>query len=378
MSVRQNSLFPNRFDFFRLALASLVIWSHSFVLSTGQVSSEPLLRWTRGQIDWGGLAVDFFFVISGFLITYSWMRSASARDYLVKRVSRIYPGFILASLVQALLILPMVTPVFRGFTLRQWLMLPANILDLVGFGYPYGNVPPVFVHNPLPNVMNGSLWTIRYEFVCYLLIPVLASLGFLRRRWPLAAVWAGIVVMTGLGVVIPTHKLVTATLGAPLHWPRFLSFFLAGMVFCVYREQISWRRSYALVCVAALVIAARLPPVLTYLLPVCGGYALLCFALPPARVFTEFGRFGDFSYGTYLYAFPIQQCIVMAAGGRIGPVRLFLIACPLSIAAGIASWFVVERWFLRRKRRHGSAGHPPQSPAPAMPDRQGQLAASPV
>src|SRR5688500_730215 len=84
----------NNFDFLRLALAVLVILSHSYYLVSGTEDSEPLMRASRGQIEMGALAVNFFFIISGFLITHSWFSAPRVRDYLKKRVLRIFPGFV--------------------------------------------------------------------------------------------------------------------------------------------------------------------------------------------------------------------------------------------------------------------------------------------
>lgn len=340
----------NRFDFLRFLLATLVIFSHSFVLLEGPGKAEPLTTWTRGQTTLGSVAVNFFFVASGFLITASWIRTNTLRSYLSKRILRIYPAFLLALLLQTLVILPLVSA-FHGFSLRDLLLLGFNALDLVGYGYPYGAPQFPFPHNPFPGAMNGSMWTIRFEVMCYLLVPLLAGIGLLRRPGLLLLVWTAIVLLAASGAQLPTYRFVTALVGTPRIWPRFLSFFLAGMLLYLYRERVKIRADVALIALLCLVLAARVPPCLTLLMPVCGAYILIWLAMAPSALLTEFGRYGDFSYGMYLWAFPIQQLIISRLGPHLTPLRLFAMALPLSVAAGIASWFAVEKWCLKLKRR---------------------------
>src|SRR5271154_4636955 len=96
----------NNLDFVRLFLAILVIFSHSYPLGLGTEKNEPFMLATNGQITGGSIAVDCFFILSGFLIAHSFIYSNSLLDYFRKRVFRIYPAFIVAMLFGALLIAP--------------------------------------------------------------------------------------------------------------------------------------------------------------------------------------------------------------------------------------------------------------------------------
>ena len=97
----------NNLDFVRLSLAVLVIFSHSFPLGNRTEHLEPVVRLTHGQSTAGVIAVDAFFIISGFLITNSFLRSRSVWDYFRKRIARIYPGFLACMLVCALIVAPL-------------------------------------------------------------------------------------------------------------------------------------------------------------------------------------------------------------------------------------------------------------------------------
>src|SRR5687768_4097178 len=90
------SLTPNNFDLLRFILAVMVIFMHSFDLALGQRGGDPLTRATGGQVGTGGLAVKFFFVISGFLVTHSWVKSGQLRPFMARRARRIYPAFVVA------------------------------------------------------------------------------------------------------------------------------------------------------------------------------------------------------------------------------------------------------------------------------------------
>jgi peptidoglycan/LPS O-acetylase OafA/YrhL len=169
----------NNFDFMRLSLAVLVIYSHAFILGSGTDVREPLVRYSHGQATLGAVAVDSFFVMSGFLITGSALRSRGVWSYLKKRVARIYPAFAVAALLMAVIVLPISgghfvypRPVMRvGMFLLQ-------LLRLREFNYD-----GPFLHDPYPQVINGSTWSVSYEFWCYIGVALLMVTKTLGRRW---------------------------------------------------------------------------------------------------------------------------------------------------------------------------------------------------
>jgi peptidoglycan/LPS O-acetylase OafA/YrhL len=100
----------NNFDTLRLLFATLVIYSHSFPVTRGSNITEPLYRFTGGQVTFGMASVWSFFIISGFLITQSWVRSPNAFRFLRRRISRIFPGFVVATLLCAVIVHPIASP----------------------------------------------------------------------------------------------------------------------------------------------------------------------------------------------------------------------------------------------------------------------------
>ena len=156
----------NNFDLLRFLLAVSVIYSHSYPLTLGADEyAEPMKALSRGRTTIGSIAVDCFFIISGFLITQSWLRSKGFFDYLRRRILRIFPGYIVVLAVCHFVVAPLsgvdVSQTFSGERLRY---LVGRMLTL-----RYYNEPAAFPTNPYPFAINGSLWTIRYEFACYLI-----------------------------------------------------------------------------------------------------------------------------------------------------------------------------------------------------------------
>jgi peptidoglycan/LPS O-acetylase OafA/YrhL len=336
----------NSFDTLRLFFAVLVIFSHSFALGRGSDDTEPLFVLTHGQITFGNVSVWAFFAISGFLIAQSWTRSPKPLKFLKRRVARIYPGFIVAALLTALLVVPFAAdpatrrPIALGSFLFQTLRL--QVFD----------VPPVFVHNAWPNALNGSLWSVPFEFWCYIGILLLGVTGMLRRRWLVAALFVAAIVwhlylsITGW---VPGGKILGVIFGFPLFWAIVLPFFLAGSLFHLFGGAAMLRKPLMFAALAILIASIFIPHALIVTLPICGAYLVLGLAYLPLLRPLNLGRYGDFSYGTYLYAFPIQQLIVKYGGGTMAPLKLFLLAAPLSVGVGALSWFLVERHFMARE-----------------------------
>ena len=340
----------NNFDFLRLALAVLVIYSHAYPLGLGSEATEPFMRATHGQATGGGLAVDSFFIMSGFLIYASAQRSSSVFSFLKKRVTRIYPGFLVAALLTAIFVAPlgsarfvypMLLPRVGDFLLQT--------LRLMEFHYA-----DAFVGNPYPGPINGSIWSVSYEFWCYLGVALLLLAGVLRRR---SLVLTLFVLSWLVGITFRVEgwilggKWLGVLVGVPHFWARLLPLYLSGVVFYLYRERIPLSTALAAASALALSIACFFQAGLAVAFPIAGAYLLFYFAFSPAIRLHRAGEFGDFSYGTYLYAFPIEQLLMRHFGGTVAPLVLFAAATPLVLLAACASWYGIERPFLRPARR---------------------------
>ncbi len=330
----------NNFNALRLVLAVLVIVSHAFPLSYGGMDREPLGRITTWQDSFGGVAVNLFFLISGMLITASWLRSKSMQNFLFKRILRIYPGFLVATTVSILIAL-VFNPAFRHSILsRAWVYGFLN--DLVFLGSFSMIHPSAFSANPLPGAINGSLWTISIEFGCYLLVAVVGLFCLFKRRWLILlfafGVWLFYVARIFLGRVVWQSE------------PRFLTYFLAGMLCWLFRDKIIRVLSVPLgvACGAVLLLSSRFPPLWGVIFPFVGSYLILSIGTGRRWRFTRWTEKTDLSYGIYLYAFPVQQVIASFPSLRHAVLN-FLIALPVTAGLAWLSWHFVEEPFLRMK-----------------------------
>jgi peptidoglycan/LPS O-acetylase OafA/YrhL len=176
---------PNQFDAMRLGFALLVVFGHCFVIADGASLAHPwgdpsrdwVYRLTGGQLFGATLGVDFFFLISGYLVTRSWLRSAGLGSYLLKRALRIYPAFLVVVCVGALVVGPLSLGPERYFGEFRGVAFVQSALLL-----QQPAMPAVFLDNPIARESNGSLWTIRYEATCYLMVALFGMLGLYRRR----------------------------------------------------------------------------------------------------------------------------------------------------------------------------------------------------
>jgi peptidoglycan/LPS O-acetylase OafA/YrhL len=330
----------NNFDALRLILASLVIFSHSYPLARGSNRNEPLARFTDGQKTAGEVAVESFFILSGFLVTASWFRGSGCIDFLRKRALRVYPGFLVAVLLSGFLAgsLLAVEPwsYLKQVDVRRFIVRALNF------------------EVPFDLEINGSLWSVRYEVCCYLAVVAIGMLGLLRRRLVVLAA-AGCTALYAaqlhLGLILPGSRL-TWLWCAPEHWPRVAACFWAGSAFFLYRDRVVHSSRLALAALAALLLLARFPQAkgLDLFFPILGGYLLLYFAYAPIRPLELITRRGDFSYGLYLYAFPIQRLLVQALGSDLSPLGLFVAAWMATLVTAALSWYLVERPALSLKQ----------------------------
>ncbi|GAB3804693.1 acyltransferase [Humibacter antri] len=353
--------FPSRrnsMNMFRLIFAAMVLFAHSWYtagLGTGPSFNNENL---------GGWAVAGFFVLSGFLITGSRM-SHTAGEYLVHRVARIFPAFLVCLAVTAFVFGP-IALYAQHHTLAGYFSTGPTPLNYIwsnvglhindyGIGHSLDTVP-------YKDVWDGSLWTLYYEFLCYLIIWIIGGLLVVRRSViPVAILWA-------LSVANYANLGFATRLGLDQDFmllSRLLPFFLGGsIVFYIVRR---WGVS-PVIGIASVVIAAccicfvpnfggqASAPFLAY------GLIWLSTVIPQPAFIAR----NDISYGFYIYAWPMQQLVTVFAGDRHGMWLYWLITAVLTTGLALGSWYLVERPVLRLVKRgrveipigEGSPEHP--------------------
>jgi len=339
----------NAFDVVRLALATLVVFEHSYFLIDGTAERDPLSILSGGQTNCGQFAVFMFFVLSGFLVTGSLLESSSTREFIAKRVARIVPGFLVATMLACLILGPLASPsTGQFFRSQNWRNIIIEALALKQVG-----VTGILESNHL-QLIHGTLWTIKYEFDCYLLLALLGALGLMRssiRILTFAILATASAVAMAVGLPIVDHGIIALVISSPNRWPELFPFFFMGSAFFVFRKHIP--KSIGIFVLSLLAIVTSLAGGAAYWALLFGGtYAVLFAALSFSAQIKLFGRRVDLSYGVYLYGWPIQQMILFYGGMQLLPMELFAVSLFLSCLAAWASWTIVERPSLQLVRKH--------------------------
>jgi peptidoglycan/LPS O-acetylase OafA/YrhL len=344
------------FDFLRIFLAVSVLATHSVLIAQGNVhqfESKPatLFYW---------VILPLFFALSGFLITGSAMR-LRLKDFLINRGIRIVPALAVDICIAALIIGPIFTtlPLREYFTRYEFYSYFANVTGIIHY-----ILPGVFEHNPDYATVNGSLWTVPFEIGCYAIMSGFIMSGVLNRRGMALAVAA--VTTAYISFTYRPDFHVLDLLGDRLHTlmdhffatkGNFLySYFMAGSMFYLFRYHILYQPRWLVLCVAVFVAAAYgvfdflpgltvkllLMPVVIYILVYVG-----MLRIPPLPVYHR----GDYSYGVYLYGYPIQQVIVTLWPGVTSPLLHFAISLPVVTLLAMFSWHCIEKPILRLRKK---------------------------
>src|SRR4051794_38378616 len=260
----------NSFQIIRLVLAVAVLYRHSFdLLASGH--GDVVLDLIPPRTHLGRIALCFFMVVSGFLVTHSWFESAGWLDFLRRRVLRVYPGFIVASMFSAFVAAPLGSLDASGYLnsvdLGRFLADVAQLNKL--------NVPPSFLLNPFPGPINGSLWSNKIEFECYLVLMALGLVGALRWRVGMLGLFALLFVGHAVQGYVPS------SLDRFANHVQLATFFMAGAVAYLYRDRIRWSYGWLEIAALATVFTAILEVGFVELLPIFGTYILLSLAYEP-------------------------------------------------------------------------------------------------
>ena len=352
----------NAFGFLRLTLAILVVFSHSYPL--GGFGIEPLAAFTKGQHTIGLVSVAMFFVLSGFLICGSASVTPTVGRFLWHRFLRIYPGYWMCLILCAGVFAPLAAFIESGNPLRvfssPWNSSPSFLIHNAGLFHANGlsiegmltikpnSIAGLLRNNPLPGMINGSLWTLPFEVACYLMVAILAAFGILRRsKWIVVVLFAGLWGLYAFAYVNPDRFWrVFPYLGIkPLIMLSL--YFSAGCLCFLYRENIP--HSAALFVVSLVLLGISLPiGAFGLIAPIAMSYAFLWLAFT-----LRFGRFetrGDFSYGVYIYAFPVQQGLSLLRIQEQGFTLYFAWSLLLTAVLAFLSYRLIEAPCLRWKK----------------------------
>ncbi|APZ43471.1 acyltransferase family protein [Acidihalobacter ferrooxydans] len=345
----------NKFDLMRLLAAVAVLYTHAWALAIGNLDAEPI-RLLLGKTP-GDIGVDLFFVTSGFLVTASFMNKPHLSRFIWARFVRIYPALVVAVSLTILLGL-VLTSLPADQYLSNWHTRHYLFSNMTLLGGERQGLPGVFAAVPFGSVSdnvgyaNGSLWTLPYEVRLYLGLALLGLVGLTlyRKRLELAMrvavtllAVAGVIGMAFVSFDYDIKHSGDAAI-------RFTSLFSAGAAFYLWRNRIrlSWLVFFiSIVLFGGLLWLDQRVAHSAYALAL--PYWVLCVAYLPIAGRAAVALPADYSYGLYIYHWPIMQTLVQGVEG-VNWLTVLVVGLFLSFIMAYASWHLVEKRALQLKK----------------------------
>lgn len=333
----------NNFDLLRLIAALLVIYGHSFWALPAKAHPEPVLNFTQLEYT-GSLAVYAFFLLSGLLVSKSFASQRSTVVFMTHRVSRILPAFFVCTVLTAFVIGPFVTTLrpfeyFRDPLLMHWWWHTVTLMFGVGT-----YLPGVFPDTPIRSLVNATTWTLPVEIKCYALVLAAGLCGAIGNRGRTIVVC--VLAITGL-FFLATHptsiRAIDDVVAKPLGYSFYpVVMFLVGMLGYAFRQSIILDGRIAIALLIAYFVSRTTSvgivlfyPAFVYGVATFASLRALRFRLP-----------GDYSFGLYLWGFPVQQ-IVADINPTMNNYLGLLIVIPATLLLAVVSWHLVEQPAIR-------------------------------
>lgn len=318
-------------QFIRFIAAILVVFHHSFPLSTGEFKQEWLYYLTDGRFDFGKMSVTIFFLFSGYFAAASSLKDRKIFVLIINRYKR---------LVKPLAVVVIITLISGSFLSNYhyneyW-------MDKATWSYLFNllfilkhELPGVFENNIYTKTINGALWTLPVEFACYIACVIGTKIGLCTQRKIRFTV--PIVILVECCIYICSMKII---LLREIIRPTLV--FFIGVVFYCFREKIVLCRKYLLGMII-LFITFAVKGFILYGMVLLFPYICIYICFSQRQVCNGLARLGDFSYEIYLWGFPIQQLVVSINGGRMNPYLNFIISLPIILLLGVLTHNLVEK-----------------------------------
>lgn len=314
-------------------MALMVVFGHAFVVHHGLPEDEPrlFLHYTPSY-----LAVNAFFIVSGFLVTGSMLYRGDLREYGAARILRIYPALLVHVLIVAFVLGAIITtqPLLAYYLDPQVLSQPAKVLS---FYETEMILPGVFANNS-EQLASATLWTLRYEVMAYTGTAILFAAGLMRRKWMIAAPY--IICVIGW---VAAHRLGIFE-GLPATAQSILRFGMAyGFGAAIYAYQDRIRLYWPMIALlGAVTWLFRYIPEVEILMTMTVGAAIFALAYMKIPKLDKLKGVTDTSYGIYIYHWAVLQT-VKALFPDIGLITLMITATILTMIIAYASWVWIEK-----------------------------------
>lgn len=339
---------PTGFDWMRLLLATSIILWHTLALSYGEPAERPYLvspLWRPPLVALLGM----FFCLSGFLVAGSLERCRTPISFAGLRIFRLFPALVVEVLLSALILGPLLTHHSLRTYFTDWSF---KIYFFNMFGIVHYILPGLFPTNPVPYIVNGQLWTVPSELKCYEVLLLVSVLGFYRHKklllGVLAVAGAYVVYQDGFVSYAPINTLENTQLIFSGH--ELVLCFLLGVGLFRFRDRVNWSPWLGAISgiAAAILLALPVQNGLLSLAPIPLAYFTVYLGLlNPPKAKLLFG--GDYSYGLYLYGYPIQQAVASAGEWTHHWYINLVIALPMAAGVAFLSWNWIEKPVLSRK-----------------------------
>lgn len=327
----------NCFDFLRFFFAANVVLSH-----LGELSQNENLSFLSHFFS-AIIGVKGFFVISGFLVAKSYVNTASLKHYFVKRAKRILPAYVVV-IVLSIIVLAF----FSRYSIAQYFS-DSGVYQYLGWNLIFLN----FMHPCLPGLfesnfvcaVNGALWTLKIEEGFYIVLPLIFYC--IKKSKKAFLMLVSLYVLSILYWLLMDFYLNKPLLAKQL--PGYLCYFVTGiMLFLNFSFMMKNRITLALIAIVVLFLFHYSNMTIGMLYPAAFGI-LVIIAAYSFSFFNNFGKYGDFTYGIYIYHFPIIQLLRQYNWfEKYNPFAVSFGAILLTLFFAVLSWFVVEKRFLDR------------------------------
>jgi peptidoglycan/LPS O-acetylase OafA/YrhL len=334
--------FQNNYDFLRLFAAFCIAFTHSFnLLHLNDL--EPLMSFSGNRYDFSFIGLSIFFCVSGYLIIKSACTSISFLHYCWKRFLRIQPLLILVCILTVLI----VGPLYTSLDTSTYFANPAtwtyfrNIFPATGIQF---TLPGVFEKNIAEKSVNGSLWTLIVEERLYLFVGLLFLVRHKKKYFVYLVLFINLVYLCR-SIFFP-DKITTYLNGSHVFYAMlFLNsgvFYLLNLDFSNSKMQKFW------LLFIPVAIMCMVWPVLNFLQVLVIPFCVIALAHIKG-VTNRAGKWGDFTYGIYIFSFPVQQILIASNLYVDNPYLLFLETILIVVPLAILSWYVIEKKFLSLK-----------------------------
>lgn len=330
----------NCFDFLRFFFAADIMLAHLSELSQNK-NLIFLSNYTNSFI-----GVSGFFVISGFLVSKSFTNTDSLKSYFIKRAKRILPAYFFVLILAVLFLSVFSTYSFIDYFINidiiKYLIWNALFLNFV-----HPNLPGLFQDN-LTTVVNGSLWTLKVEEGFYIILPIIFYL--IKKTKKAFIVLLSIYFLSIVYTFFMNEIILKPVLARQL--PGYMAYFATGIfLYLNFKYILEYKTPLLIIAIVSIYLTRMLELQIDFIYPAAFGIfvIIVAYSLP---MLNNFGKYGDFTYGIYIFHFPIIQVFRQYdMFEKYNPILMTICIIVITLSFAIFSWFFVEKIFLDRYKK---------------------------